>query len=206
MKRILLGAAALAALCLSPGAAGADLNELKWAAEGFDRARQVYLTNLARQDRYVLTYPLTGEEVIVPEIRRTSYITHRLQVMPQVRYGDLAKLTVQVDALSDVLWGDNNGVSAAPLFATDTSNQDYLGGEEQASVEVSRAWLEFNAKLGVMRVGRMPSHWGLGLLANGGGSAWMDPDPARPAAVPQRKSLDNFFDDDFGDNHFGSTA
>jgi hypothetical protein len=189
-----------------PGRAGADLEELKWAAEGFYRARQAYLTNLAREDRRVLTYPLNGEELVIPEIRRTSYITHRAQLMPQVRYGDLAKLTMQVDALSDVLWGDNNGVSAAPLFATDTSNQDFLGGREESSIEVSRAWLEFNAKLGVMRVGRMPSHWGLGLLANGGGSGWMDPDPARPPELPQRKALDNFFDDDFGDNHFGSTA
>jgi hypothetical protein len=57
-----------------------------------------------------------------------------------------------------------------------------------------------------MRVGRMPSHWGMGLLANGGGTAHMDPDPARPPEVPGRRSLDHFLDDDFGDNHFGSTA
>src|SRR4029079_661605 len=121
-------AAGLAALSLGAEAAHADLQELKWGVEGFYPARQVYMTTLAREARYVLTYPLTGEEFVVPEIRRTSYLTHRVQVMPQVRYGELAKLTVQVDALKDVLWGDNNGVSAAPLFATDTSNQYYLGG------------------------------------------------------------------------------
>lgn len=208
MRRVLLlRAAIVAALVLAAAApARADLLELTYGVEGYYRARAVMIRNLAPQDDYRLIYPVTGEEVLVPEIKRTSYLTHRLRVLPQVRYGDLAKLTVQVDALDDVLWGDNNGVSSAPLFATDVSNQNYLGGEEQSSIEVSRAWLEFNAKLGVMRVGRMPSHWGMGLLANGGGSAWMDPDPARPAAVPQRKSLDNFFDDDFGDNHFGSTA
>jgi hypothetical protein len=206
MRRTIVCAVGLAALSLGAQAARADLLELKWGLEGFYRARQVYLTNLARKDRYTVVYPLTGEETVVPEIRRTSYLTHRLQVMPQVRYGDLAKLTVQVDALKDVLWGDNNGVSAAPLFATDTSNQYYLGGEEQDSIAVRRAWLEFNAKLGVMRVGRMPSHWGMGLLSNGGGSGWMDPDPTRPPELPQRRALDNFFDDDFGDNHFGSTA
>ena len=206
MRNVIACAAGLAALSLGLPAARADLQELKWGVEGFYRARQVYLTNLAREDRHVLIYPPTGQEIVIPEIRRTSYLTHRVQVMPQVRYGDLAKLTIQVDALRDVLWGDNNGISSAPLFATDTSNQDFLGGEEESSIEVKRAWLEFNAKVGVMRVGRMPSHWGLGLLANGGGSGWMDPDPTRPPEIPQRRALDNFFDDDFGDNHFGSTA
>jgi hypothetical protein len=50
----------------------------------------------------------------------------------------------------------------------------------------------------------MPSHWGMGLLANGGGTGWFDPDT--PKGEPRRKILDNFFDDEFGDNHFGSTA
>jgi hypothetical protein len=195
-----------AGLGLAPGTARADLQQLQWAAEGYYRSRAVYLTNLAPQDRYSLIYPPSGEEIVIPEIRTTSYVVQRLRVMPQVRYGDLAKLTVQVDALNDVLWGDNNAVSAAPLFATDTSNQYFLGGEEQASIQVTRAWLEFNAGVGVMRVGRMPSHWGMGLLANGGGTAHLDPDPARPPEIPARRSLDHFFDDDFGDNHFGSTA
>jgi hypothetical protein len=54
-----------------------------------------------------------------------------------------------------------------------------------------------------MRVGRMPSHWGMGLLVNGGGEGnW---DPTTPAGKPRRHVADYYFDDDFGDNHFGST-
>ena len=52
----------------------------------------------------------------------------------------------------------------------------------------------------------MPSHWGMGLLANGGGNANMDMDPERPKHIEQRKHIDTYFDDDFGDNHFGSVA
>ena len=48
------------------------------------------------------------------------------------------------------------------------------------------------------------AHWGLGLLANGGGT--MNLDPTVPEGLPERKALDYFFDDDFGDNHFGATA
>ena len=43
--------------------------------------------------------------------------------------------------------------------------------------------MEFDVILGKMRVGRMESHWGLGLLANHG----------------------NGFDDTFGENHTGAT-
>jgi hypothetical protein len=90
------------------------------------------------------------------------------------------------------------------LFATDGSNQGFLGGPVGDSVTIRRAWVQFSVPVGVMRVGRMPSHWGMGLLANGGGTGWFDPET--PKGEPRRKVLDNFFDDEFGDNHFGSTA
>lgn len=207
MRQALLWAAVCGAVVVADaGSASADLLQLRYTADGYYRSRAVYLTNLAPMDRYSLIYPPTGDEIVIPEITKTSYVMQRLRLLPQVSYGDLAKLTVQIDALDDVLWGDNNGIASAPLFAIDTSNQNYLGGEEQGSVEVTRAWVEFNAKVGVMRVGRMPSHWGMGLLANGGGTGYLDPDPERPPGVAPRKSLDGFFNDDFGDNHFGSTA
>lgn len=188
------------------GDARADLTELKWATEGYFRTRTVLLTNLAPQPRQVVAYPPspTDEELVIPDIRRTSYIVSRFRMMPSLVYGKLARLNLEIDALDDVLWGDNNGLSTAPLFATDGSNQGYLGGPPGDSVQVRRAWAQFAVPVGLMRVGRMPSHWGMGLLANGGGTGWLDPET--PKGEPQRKVADNFFDDDFGDNHFGSTA
>ena len=196
------------------GTAHADLFELRWAAEGYYRSRAVYLTNLARQDQRIGTDPVTGENFIVPEIRRTSYLTHRLRLAPAVSFGPaggapLASLRFQIDAVDDVLWGDNNGIASAPLFATDASNQYFLGGldgQEQGFVKLNKAWVQFNVPIGAMRVGRMPSHWGLGLLANGGGTTELDATAVPPPGTPIRKSSDAFFDDDFGDNHFGSVA
>lgn len=195
-----------AGLCLVVGAAPAraDLTELKWASEGYFRTRTVLLTNLAPQPRVITTYAPTGETVVVPDIRSTSYVMSRLRLMPSLQFGKLARLNFQIDALDDVVWGDNNGLSTAPLFATDGSNQGYLGGPVGDSVTIRRAWVQFPVPVGVMRVGRMPSHWGMGLLANGGGTGWLDPES--PKGEPQRRVLDNFFDDDFGDNHFGSSA
>jgi hypothetical protein len=101
------------------------------------------------------------------------------------------------------VWGDNNALNTAPLFSVNPTNQYFLGGPQVDSVVVSRAWVEFQVPVGLMRVGRMPSHWGMGILSNGGGSGnW---DPLTPPGKPKRKTQDTYFDDDFGDNHFGST-
>lgn len=212
-RRLIICALAVAtAFAAAAPAAHADLFELKWAAEGYYRTRAVYLTNLAPRDRFTSIDASSGEEFVVPEIRRTSYLTHRLRLSPRVSFADLATLHMQIDAIDDVLWGDNNAISSAPLFATEASNQGFLGGrgdnflQTQGQIKLNKAWVEFKVPVGAMRVGRMPSHWGLGLLANGGGSFNVDPDPERPKGIPQRKHIDNYFDDDFGDNHFGSVA
>ena len=84
----------------------------------------------------------------------------------------------QIDVFDDVIWGDNNGRSAAPLFAVNPTNTTYFG-EEKPDVQIPRLWIEFQIPIGQVRVGRMPSHWGMGILATGGGSpAWETRDRA----------------------------
>jgi hypothetical protein len=178
--------------------------ELKWDSTGYFRTRGIALTNLAPQNTYQAVH--VGNVLYdVPEILRTSYITSRLRITPTLSWGNAATLNFQIDALDDVLWGDNNGLSSAPLFSTDPTDQHFLDGTRDALV-LHKAWVQFNVPVGVMRVGRMPSHWGLGLLANGGGNANMDLDPERPKHIEQRKHIDTYFDDDYGDNHFGTVA
>ncbi len=197
--------AVMALVCGLVAPASADLLELKWATEGYYRTRSVLLTNLAAEDRYrIAAHPETNEDIIAPEIRRTSYMTQRLRITPTVSFEKLAALHFQIDALDDILWGDNNGIASAPLFSLNASNQNFLGGPSQGSVRIPRAWLEFQVPVGIMRVGRMPSHWGLGILSNGGGSANID--KTTPIGEAPRKHIDTFFDDDFGDNHFGVTV
>jgi hypothetical protein len=204
-RRLIVVAAVFATLSIvSERPAHADLLELKWATEGYFRTRTVLLTNLAPQPRRVSSYPPTGDQIVIPEIRRTSYITSRLRLMPRLSYGNIAHLNMQIDAMDDVLWGDNNGLASAPLFATDATHQHFLGGEEKPSIALKRAWVEFQLPVGQMRVGRMPSHWGMGLLANGGGTGRID--PTSPVGYPPRRHPDHFFANDFGDSHFGSTT
>jgi len=111
-----------------------------------------------------------------------SYMQHRLRLRPVVSYGDDTKFSFELNALDDVVMGDNANLASTSLFAGGPSGTG-IDGHETTPVSVSRAWMEFPIPIGVMRVGRQPSNWGLGLLANDG----------------------NGFDDNFGENHYGAT-
>ncbi len=199
----LLAALAFAMLAsfAAQSAAQAQL-KLEWGTEGYYRTRAVSVSNLAHEPRFQFAHPVTGDPIVYPDITSTSYITQRLRIQPTLRLENIAKLTFELTALDDILYGDNNALNTAPLFSTNGTNQYYLGGIQSDTVAVTRAWIEFQVPVGLMRVGRMPSHWGMGILSNGGGSGnW---DLTSPKGEPRRKAQDYYFDDDFGDNHFGS--
>jgi hypothetical protein len=111
-----------------------------------------------------------------------TYMQQRLRLQPELNFEDRAKFIMMVDGLDDVVWGDNASLASTSLFAGDPSNAN-LSGQEIPSVRLKRAWLEFKVPVGLVRVGRQASHWGMGLLANDG----------------------NGFDDTFGENHGGNT-
>ncbi|MBI5479714.1 MAG: hypothetical protein HY906_12700 [Deltaproteobacteria bacterium] len=153
----------LAALLLAWPAPGQAKLELKLDLEGYYRARWVHVGNVFDTE----FMPNTSGVPVTPQ-KSTDFLVHRVRVVPKLSLGDVASLYVQVDALNNVVWGDNDlATSSSPVFATGTSNTNLLG-ERIASVEVPRAWLELKLPVGQLRVGRMPSQWGLGLLANDG--------------------------------------
>jgi hypothetical protein len=168
----------LVALALAWPAPGHAKLELKLDLSGYFRVRAV------RSGNVFDTTVLPNTAVAATPQKSTDYLYQRVRLTPRISLGDVATLHVQIDALNNVVWGDNDLVSStAPVFATGTSNTNLLG-ERVASVEVPRAWLELKIPVGLLRVGRMPSQWGLGLLANDG----------------------NGFRNEFDDAHFGSTA
>ncbi|MEQ1503318.1 MAG: hypothetical protein ABMB14_13860 [Myxococcota bacterium] len=114
--------------------------------------------------------------------RDARYLDQRLWLRPRFAYKDVAKLWVEFRALDGVVFGDNAGGASVPLFAGDPSATD-LEGQTQPTVEVGRVWTEFTVPVGVVRVGRMPSEWGMSLLVSPGDS----------------------FDQPFGESSFPST-
>jgi hypothetical protein len=101
----------------------------------------------------------------------------RLRLDPAIIFGTnrdqpIAALRAQFDVLDNVVFGDNARLAGTPLFANDPSNTSLLSGfnwsQDIAPIYVRRLWLEFMTPIGQVRIGRQPSHGGLGLLFNDG--------------------------------------
>lgn len=111
----------------------------------------------------------------------------RFRIDPEIHISDNLRILSQVDFLDNIVLGstpegyinqpnkDGGYVSAGrggyvPLRAFSTTQVAPVAGVNsyQDSVTVKRVWAEYVTPIGQLRFGRMPSHWGLGLLANSG--------------------------------------
>ncbi len=111
----------------------------------------------------------------------------RFRIDPEIHISDNLRIMSQIDFLDNVVLGstpegytnqpDADGGYASngrggyiPLRAFSTSQVPPVAGVNsyQDSVSVKRVWAEFNTPVGQLRFGRMPNHWGLGILANSG--------------------------------------
>jgi|GEM_PF-311230 len=114
----------------------------------------------------------------------------RLRYQPTIHISDSLRIRTTVDVLDNVVLGStpDSGPRAARVDTTSTSANDVYARTDvpleifedgqrppesgvnawQDSVRVKRLWAEWNSRLGLLSVGRMPSHWGLGLIANNG--------------------------------------
>ncbi len=170
MRKLIGLGLALSALC--PAAALAqddDGGQLNVDLEGYYRARLYHFTNL---------YTPAADD---PR-DHARYATHKLQLRPAISYDSRAKFIFEVNALDQVVWGDNESLASTSIFAGSPSNTG-LDGEPAEQVRLSRAWVEFSLPVGLLRVGRQPSNWGMGLLANDG----------------------NGLGDEFGEHNYGNT-
>ncbi len=159
-------------------------DEFKLSFEGFYRTR-AYVFNHLSQAQSV--YDADGNET--EYLGDARYMMHRFKLRPVFDYKGLAKVAFEMDlfgdpqfGLADAMWGDNLNLQLTPVFATDASFTN-IEGTPNISPKLTRAWIEFGVPVGLVRVGRQPSHWGMGLLANSGDG----------------------FDDPFGENKFGSS-
>ena len=165
-------------LCLtgigSAEAAEETKSELDFDIEGYFRTRGYVFKDL-------FDAPISGPGAGRPD-GSARYMQQRLRIQPSLAFEKRATFTMMADVMDDVIWGDNASISSTSLFAGQPSNTG-IDGQETDLFQLKRAWMEFDVPVGKVRIGRQPSNWGLGLLANDG----------------------NGFDDLFGENHGGST-
>lgn len=155
----------LAALVAGPAHAQSAPDNWKFTLDGYFRTRG-----------YVYAGLFPGQA------KPGTMFMSRARLQPGLDFEDRAKFFMTIDALDGVVWGDNQSVASTALFAGDPTTTG-LGGTDMDALKLKRIWTEFRVPVGVVRVGRQGSHWGMGLLANEG----------------------NGFDDPFGENHYGST-
>jgi uncharacterized protein (TIGR04551 family) len=104
----------------------------------------------------------------------------RFRLNPELHISDNLRIVSQVDLLDNLVLGSTpagyngqTGIAPSPYIPigafSDTQVAPIAGVNSFSnSVTVKRAWGEYATPVGQLRFGRMPSHWGLGILENSG--------------------------------------
>ena len=94
-------------------------------------------------------------------LRQRTWATEWIRVGAQLTIGKAARFVVQMDLIPRWVFGDvTQGVSAAGDWARDTDTTSFA--------RLRYAYFDYTTPIGLLRVGQVGSHWGLGLLANDG--------------------------------------
>jgi uncharacterized protein (TIGR04551 family) len=117
---------------------------------------------------------------------RTDNLTSadmRLRLEPTINVTEQVRVKAQIDIFDNLVLGStpenyylNNqngqvvGTGNVPVTAfSNTQNAPEPGiSSPFSSIRAKRAWAEVRTPFGELRFGRMPSHWGLGMLVNNG--------------------------------------
>ena len=106
----------------------------------------------------------------------------RLRLEPTIQLSETVTVHTQVDLLDNLVLGstpagtyrdgtDGTGLGA---FSGGQTTPDEASGGRRESIAVRRAWAEVSTALGYIKFGRMPDHFGLGIVANSGRRADTD--------------------------------
>lgn len=102
---------------------------------------------------------------------------HRLRLQPGWLLSDKVSLHAQFDVLGWTRWGDEPVTTIDPTTgeAIPTVYADSVqppttadGGASLANIRATRAWGEVKFQYGMLQFGRMPFHWGTGMVFNAG--------------------------------------
>ncbi|PIR21210.1 MAG: hypothetical protein COV45_00250 [Deltaproteobacteria bacterium CG11_big_fil_rev_8_21_14_0_20_47_16] len=106
------------------------------------------------------------------------FTQQRLRIEPTAKFNDYLQISSQIDFLDNILYGTNTPVRQQildPVIGTITAPAtagavSIVGGPagEGGSINVRRIWMDIMTPIGKLRIGRQPSHWGLGIFQNDG--------------------------------------
>ena len=101
----------------------------------------------------------------------------RLRLEPTLNISEHVRVRGQFDVLDNYVLGSSaNTLMDGPFSSypvptwgsirTDSADD---ARDDREAITVKRAWAEIQTPVGLLSFGRMPSHWGLGIMANAGG-------------------------------------
>jgi uncharacterized protein (TIGR04551 family) len=145
----------------------------------------------------------------------------RFRINPELHISDNLRIMSQVDMLDNLVLGSTpdaytikpgnsgnikasgngygpggyNGYAPLGVFSTTQGPPTAGVNSFRNSIDVKRVWAEYMTPVGQLRFGRMPSHWGLGMVANSGDGIDSDYQTTqdRIMFVTGIKSLDLYF-------------
>ncbi len=105
----------------------------------------------------------------------------RVRLEPTLNLDEGTALHLQADVLDNLVLGSTptnqdlsgvyNAMNRPPIGAFGNTQAPPVRGynSDRDSLVIKRAWAEVSIPLGILKLGRQPNHWGMGMWANGGG-------------------------------------
>ncbi len=128
-----------------------------------------------------LTNPASSSAARMHSNSRVDDLTSadmRLRLEPTINVTEQVRVKAQIDVFDNLVLGStpesyylNQRAYTNPqlAFASTTQQSPQAGVNSLTdSVRAKRAWAEVRTPFGELRFGRMPSHWGMGMLVNNG--------------------------------------
>lgn len=107
-------------------------------------------------------------------LRPTFHVTEKARIHLEMNILDNVVLGSTPDGFAEGaqagLGRDGLRIDMPVIGFTGTQEPPNAFNAGRSSISVTQAYGEVNSPFGTLRIGRMASHWGLGILANGGGS------------------------------------
>jgi len=149
LKGILCALLTLLFLPLTPDTTQASESDIEFTAHGRLRYRHISLDD----------FPVnaTGERH-----GQEQWGTSLLRIKPELSFGELNKIHTSVQVLDGMFYGEESAIGGDRLL------RPWLRPTVADQVKVREAYAQFSVGVGLLRAGRMASHWGLGLIANNG--------------------------------------
>jgi len=97
------------------------------------------------------------------DLDQNKFGTMRLRISPTVRYSETLKFGGEIDLLSGQNFGQKPDMGTEYAVFPGNNYDDFT-----KNVDPRQLWVEWQAPVGLLRVGQMASSWGLGIMSNDG--------------------------------------